>query len=273
MTDAPRSDPDPLRVWREAAAADDAAGPAHGETRSPRRLFALVGTVCVVALALAVVAATRPRAVQLPARPLPTPTTAAATPQPAVAAGTAGAPEAGGDADGSAAAAVLAVRRAAAPNRYVDTAVAERVTPLGDLAIVTVRALVLQRAATGWDAGSQARFAVAVGEVEGTATALAPPWAVSVAPEAAPAPRWQTVNDPTLAATARDALRAEGYRISGGVELAVDEFRVDIVQATFRGVAPEADAPADHRVWLAADAHHVLGGRGAAPPVPAVAQP
>jgi hypothetical protein len=273
---------DPLQAWLEATRAvgdvpppaapravqDDEAGAATPR-RASRGVIRAAALACVVALALGI-ASRRPLGAVPAAAPVPSPTalsTAAALPPPAapstgtppVAMAPAEAPTAA-----QAAAAVTAVRLATAPDRYVDTAVAETASPAGAAVIVTVRAVVLNQVGDGWADPHTARYAVAV-SAQPPAVAYAPPWPLVADTPSAPQLSWQAA--PTLQAAAQAALTAAGYRRSSDVRVRRSDTLPDIVSALCRAVAPGESIPRHHEVWLTPDAAHVLG-MTADPPIP-----
>ncbi len=153
------------------------------------------------------------------------------------------------------AAAAVAVRTGATASdglarRYVDTVAAESVMHHGEIAIVTVRAVVLDGTADRWLRARPARFAVPVGTAEGEVVALAEPW-VLAPPKARPgAPAWRPLADRSLAAEAVATLRKAGYRAIAPARLSVRDDLAGIVRSGVRARAPGERTVRRHRVWL-----------------------
>lgn len=162
------------------------------------------------------------------------------------------------------AAAALAVRlsvttteaegEADGPRRYVDLAVPDGVQWAGDVAVVTVTAVVLEGSGERWDTSRPARFAVPVQVVEGEPVAVGDPWPVTVAVTTAQAPRWEPT-DADGEGVAR-ALEAAGY--AGVDHLEVDARATShadrvLLRARMWALAPGASAARDHEVWLRAE--------------------
>lgn len=240
--------PDPL------AALDDVIGSpaADGAGPRPRRVL-LAAAAAVAALCVGLAAGA---ALGQPAPPLapPVPTPPPATPSPPSA--TPGPPSPAAPAADITAAAVVAVRLAAPDDHYVDSAAAERVTSLPDVAVVTVRAVVLEREGDRWGAPRAARFGVAVGQRHGEAVAVGRPWPLPPPPE--PLPVADTaVADTALVAAAARALAAAGYRDASAPALTAAAG--DLMAARLTGIAPGERRAREHTVWLTADAATVLG--------------
>lgn len=153
------------------------------------------------------------------------------------------------------AAAAVAVRTGATASdgparRYVDTVAAESVIHHGDIAIVTVRAVVLDGTADRWLRARPARFAVPVGTAAGEVVALAEPW-VLAPPSARPAtPAWRQPVDQSLAPAAAATLRQAGYRAIGPARLSVRDDLAGIVRSGVRARAPGERTVRRHMVWL-----------------------
>lgn len=135
--------------------------------------------------------------------------------------------------------------------RYVDLAVPESVSWAGDLALVTVRAVVMEGPPDRWRTARPARFAVPVGLVDGDAVALDEPWALPMPAHPATDPGWTAaVTDPEPLA---GAAAAAGY---ADVEvLAVDAHpdRPTLLRARIRARAPAEHHPRSHQLWVQAD--------------------
>lgn len=249
----------------------DADPPAPGR-RWRLWLLAAVPWAVVVVLAAALVVRTSVEASPSAAPPAPTPPPAGdASARPAAAEGAARA------------AAVLAVRAAVTDDdpeamvRYVDLAVPEAVEEIGDVALVTVAAVVLEGDGSRWQRARAARFAVPVAVDGGAATVLAPPWALpATAPEVAP-PDWAPAAAPA-ADSAGAALAAAGYRDVRDVRVSRSPDVPGAVLAQAAAVAPGDDRSRAHAVWLrdgsppsvlGADPTELAAAAAAAPAAPA----
>ena len=174
------------------------------------------------------------------------------------------------------AAAAVAVRTGATATdglarRYVDTVAAESVIHHGDIAIVTVRAVVLDGTADRWLRARPARFAVPVGAADGEVVALAEPW-VLAPPTARPAaPAWRPLADRSLAPAVVVTLRKAGYRTIGLARLSVRHDLVGIVRSSVRARAPGERTVRRHTLWLSDDSPPQL--LGASPPEPTLPPP
>lgn len=146
--------------------------------------------------------------------------------------------EAGSDADG--------------PRRYVDLAVPDGVHQAGDVAVVTVAAVVLEGSGEQWHTSRPARFAVPLQVVDGQAVAVGDPWPLAPPAADAEGPRWEPA-DVDGEAVAR-ALAAAGYTEVDGLEVdarpASETDRPLLLRARTRARAPGEPAPRDHQVWL-----------------------
>lgn len=179
-----------------------------------------------------------------------------------------------------AAAAVLAVRTAGVaspvagteeehpppPRRYVDLAVAESVTPIGDIAVVTVAATVLEGTGERWQRTRLARFGVAVRDTEDGAVAVGRPWPLP-GPAPAEEPAWRKADGDAEPVEA--ALAAAGYGRLHEVELFRSEAVPGVIRVECRAVAPGEASPRRHAVWVADElTPTVLGDPERGSPVP-----
>jgi hypothetical protein len=248
--ETPRDPPEPPATPPDPWADDDDRDRAAPVSR--RRLLFALAAVPWVAVAVLVVALTGPVAapgVVTPAHEAASvPAAVDAPPPPAPPA-----PQSPQDAQG--ASAVLHVRAAvstgagADPVRYVDTAVVEREEHLGEVAVVTVLAMVLEGSAERWTAAAPRRYAVAL--LGGRP--LAEPWALPSPELEHEAVAWDPQDDTQLAGEARAALAAAGYDVPAPPALAGAPGLPDLLRATFDGTAPGEPAPAGHTVLLRRD--------------------
>lgn len=132
--------------------------------------------------------------------------------------------------------------------RYVDLAVPESVSWAGDLAVVTIRAVVLEGPTDHWRSARPARFAVPVGVVDGDAVALDEPWALPVPDRPDPAPGWT----PALTAPEpiAEAVTAAGYADADVVEVAAHSDHPTLLRARIQARAPGEQERRAHQLWL-----------------------
>ncbi|MDQ3537804.1 MAG: hypothetical protein M3415_03255 [Actinomycetota bacterium] len=269
--------PDDLDTEREAAVdrvaalfVDERLPPAQGRRRPLLWVLAALPWLVVVALLLApgesaptpdAAGEERPRAAGNPA---------ASESRPSPLAETRTAPLVD---DRMLAAAAVAVRTAATATdgrarRYVDTVAAESVTSHGDVAVVTVRAVVLDGTADRWLRARPARFAVPMGSTGGEVVALADPWVLAPPPTPPTAPAWRPLAGRSTAAAAAAAatLQDAGYRDLGPVRSSVRDDLPGIVRTGVRARAPGERTVRRHTVWLTDGAPPQL--LGASPPAP-----
>lgn len=265
---------DPIETWLAATGGVTGTGavqpPAdaddrEGGVKAGRRLLVLSVLPWLAVVVLAGAALDRPPAASTaPAATFPTPAGAPATESP---------PTAGHDTPprptmtAAHAAAVVALRAAAAADEYIDTAAVESTAPAGELTVVTVRAVRLRRTGDAWGDPHVIRAGVAVGVVDGEILAVAPPWRLP-APSSVAAPLpWEAVEDPQLRAAAAATAQAAGYT---GISKAVVRRAgalPDVVSLSVTATAPGDDDAARHEILLTADATALLGASAAPPPV------
>lgn len=144
--------------------------------------------------------------------------------------------------------------------RYVDSAVPEAVRWSGDVAVVTVLAVVLEGPADAWRMVRSARFAVPVGLVDGQAVVLGEPWAVSPPPESARVAGWEP------AAADREAIagaaEAAGYTDVDVLEVGALPEDPTVLRARIRARAPGESTARTHAPWLHADPDPAVLGTG-----------
>lgn len=135
--------------------------------------------------------------------------------------------------------------------RYVDLAVPESVSWAGDLALVTIRAVVMEGPPDRWRSARPARFAVPVGLIDGDAVVLDEPWALPVPEHPATDPGWTAaVTDLQPLA---DAAAAAGYADVEVMEVDAHPDRPALLRARIRARAPAEHHPRTHQLWLQAD--------------------
>lgn len=271
MDDGSSAPPNPLQAWLEAT------GGAERRPRDEQRaggapVRLLVVTAAVVAVCVGLAIATAAPRTGLPAgAAVVSEVPAAAVPPPAAAPSSPVAPTANPSVltPQLAAAAVLAVRSATAPDTYVDTAVADSVVSHQAFSVVTVRAWVLSRTGEAWDAGAGARFAVAVDPAASPPTALGPPWLLAPPVTEPPPRRWRVVDDVHVDSVAAQTLRRAGYRGLRDLEVRSDATLPGALTVAVTATGPEQPSPQRHEVWVTPDAGAVLGAPTAAPvPIP-----
>lgn len=253
--------PAPERPAPTAVRWDEPPGGNGPPSRRRRRLLLLATLPWLVAggLGAAALAGGTAATDERPSPPAGTGPPGAGTPVPA-------SPQAAGARDPSAvdpafgAAAAIAVRLSvttpgqgpeADERRYVDLAVPEAMRWYGEVAVVTVGAVVLEGPADHWQAARPARFAVPVGLVDGQAAALGEPWALGRSSDAAPPGAWQPASaDPAAIA---DAVEAAGFAGSELLEVSARPDLPGLLRARVTARAPGEGAARDHHLWLAAE--------------------
>lgn len=151
--------------------------------------------------------------------------------------------------------------------RYVDTVAAESVVHHGDIAVVTVRAVVLDGTADRWLRARPARFAVPVAARDNDVVAMADPWVLASPPARPAVPVWRPLPDQSLAPAVAVALRDVGYRDVAQPRLSVSDDLPGIVRAGVRARAPGERAVRGHALWFSDGQPPQL--LGAPPPTPA----
>lgn len=272
MSDVPSDHP--LQAWLAATRGGSAgeAGPASAPDQQPpvppgavsKRLLAATASVCLAAVILGVAtaglagspASTQGAAGSAPAPAAILPTAATATDPAAPATEGTGAPLPD---PAVTAAAVVAVRNAATPDLYVDTAVVDEVTAVDGLVLIGIRAVVVPRVDGRWGSPATVRYAVPVGRAGGAPTALADPWRL-------PAPQARAVDhdlapvpEPDLLRAATDAVTDAGYRQVTDVTLSRPADVPNVLIARLDGIAPGDAVARPATVWLTGDALRVLG--------------
>lgn len=142
-----------------------------------------------------------------------------------------------------------------AERRYVDLAVPEALTYVGDVAVVTVAAVVLEGAGDRWHTSRPARFAVPLQLVDGRAVAVGAPWPLALATPAA-ALEWEPA-DADRDGVAR-ALSSAGYTDIGAVDV---EARAGgapgdgppLLRAHVQARGPGESERRAHELWLRTD--------------------
>lgn len=132
--------------------------------------------------------------------------------------------------------------------RYVDLAVAEEMRWHGDVAVVTVKAVILEGPAERWRVARAARFAVPVGLVDGETVVLDTPWVVSPPDVTERSAGWQTTTaDAVDVATAAAAV---GYTDAEVLETTAHPGLAGVLRAQIRAHAPGEQGARDHQLWL-----------------------
>jgi hypothetical protein len=162
-----------------------------------------------------------------------------------------------------AAAAAVTVRMAlttdAQPTaRYVDLVVAESVDHRdGEVAVVTVRVVLLEGARGRWDSVRSARYAVPLSITD--LQPLGGPWALSVPAVEDPAPLTvEPLEEPERAAVLTSTAEAAGYR-EVSIEGLVTAAPAGLTVVRLRGIAPGEQTEQTHDLWMDATGTRVLG--------------
>lgn len=140
---------------------------------------------------------------------------------------------------------VAATQRAA----FVEDAVATGVEAVGDGAVVTVSALILEGGPDGWDAARVRRYAVPVRIGAGGPEAAGAPWPVADPPPrpgTAPTPE----TDPAVVEAVSAGLTRAGYRDLRGVAVTRDPALAGVLLAHVEGTGPGAAGAGVWDVWL-----------------------
>jgi hypothetical protein len=156
----------------------------------------------------------------------------------------------------------LTTADAAGIQRYIDLALPEAATWMGDVAIVRVAAVVLDGAQGGWDTPRRARYAVPIRADDRGFTVLGPPWALPDPPQTTPtltAPA--SFEDPTRAEAAATALAGAGYQNVTIRSLARDPTIPGVLLAEVDAVAPGESSSRTHLMWLRDDPVPTLLGQ------------
>lgn len=156
-----------------------------------------------------------------------------------------------------------------AERRYVDLAVPEALTFVGDVAVVTVAAVVLEGAGDRWHTSRPARFAVPLQLVDGRAVAVGAPWPLALLTPTADALDWEPADADQDSLTR--ALSAAGYTDIDAVDVEApatgaqgDE--TPLLRAHVQARGPGEPERRAHQLWLRTDPEPaVLGADHPAP--------
>lgn len=167
--------------------------------------------------------------------------------------------------------------QASARSRYINLALPEAITWVGDIAIVNVAAVVLEGTGGRWGHPRAARYAVPLQIREGVARVLSAPWVLPDPPQAAPGgTAFASVSDLALTELAGQALRSAGYRNVQVRALARDPGLPGVLKVEVTGISPGEGEARLQEIWLSDQpSPTVLGtsaskAHSAAPPQPAV---
>lgn len=143
--------------------------------------------------------------------------------------------------------------------RYVDLAVPEAMRWHGDVAVVTVAAVVLEGPAEHWRAARATRFAVPVGLVDGEAVILGDPWVVGPWADREAPVGWQaTAADAGAVAVAAEAA---GYSDADVREITAHADLAGVLRAEILAHAPGEQSPRVHQLWLRTEPELTVLGR------------
>jgi hypothetical protein len=141
--------------------------------------------------------------------------------------------------------------QASARSRYVNLALPEAATWVGDVAIVNVAAVVLEGANGHWDQPRAARYAVPLRVHEGAARILGMPWALPDPPQTTPGDTaFAPVEDLALSETTGRALSAVGYRDVHVHRLARDPALPGVLNVEVTAISPGEKQPRSQEIWL-----------------------
>lgn len=141
--------------------------------------------------------------------------------------------------------------QASARSRYINLALPEAVTWVGDLAIVDVAAVVLEGTDGRWDRPRAARYAVPLRVRAGVVRLLSVPWALPDPPQSAPGDTaFVPVNDQALTEAAGRALNAVGYRDVQVKALARDPDLPGVLEVEATAVSPGEEQARLQEIWV-----------------------
>jgi hypothetical protein len=136
-------------------------------------------------------------------------------------------------------------------SRYINLALPEAATWVGDVAIVDVAAVVLEGTGGRWEQPRAARYAVPLRVQAGVMQVLSIPWALPNPPQTAPGDTtFAPVNDRTLAEAADRALSAVGYQHIQMQGLARDPSLPGVLKVEVTAVSPGEGQPRSQEIWV-----------------------
>lgn len=141
--------------------------------------------------------------------------------------------------------------QASGRSRYINLALPDAVTWVGDVAVIGVTAVVLEGAEGRWDQPQAARYAVPLQVRADAIHVLSVPWALPDPPQTAPAgTAFAPVNDQALTEAAGRALNAAGYRDVHVQAIARDEGLPGVLKVEVTGINPVERQPRSQEVWV-----------------------
>ncbi|MGH8884753.1 MAG: hypothetical protein ACRDYX_06195 [Egibacteraceae bacterium] len=141
--------------------------------------------------------------------------------------------------------------QASARSRYVNLALPEAITWVGDVAIVDVAAVVLEGTGGNWGQPHPARYAVPLQVRAGTVRVLSVPWALPDPPQTAPrGTAFAPVNDRALAEAAGRAISSVGYRDVRVQALARDPGLPGMLKVEVTAISPGEGQPRSQEIWV-----------------------
>lgn len=147
--------------------------------------------------------------------------------------------------------ALTSIDEATGAQRYVDLALPERVTWVGDVAIVQVAALVLEGEGGHWEETRPARYAVPLQVNGDVVRVLGAPWAIPAPPQITPGESsFVAFNDPALAEAVGRGLDETGYAGVKVRSLGRDPQLPGVLRAEVTAIGPGERQSRAHTVWL-----------------------
>lgn len=141
--------------------------------------------------------------------------------------------------------------QASARSRYVNLALPEATTWIGDVAIVDVAAVVLEGTGGRWDQPHPARYAVPLQVRAGAVRVLGIPWALPHPPQTAlGSTAFAPVNDRALTEAAGRAISAVGYRDVNVRALARDPGLPGVLKVEVTAIGPGEGQPRSQEIWV-----------------------
>jgi hypothetical protein len=136
-------------------------------------------------------------------------------------------------------------------SRYVNLALPQTATWVGDVVIVDVAAIVLEGTGGRWDRPHPVRYAVPLRVRAGTVRVLSAPWTLPDPPQTAPEDTaFAPIEDWTLTEATGRALRTVGYQDVHVQALARDPGLPGVLKAKVTAISPGEGQPRSQELWV-----------------------